>query len=259
MHDTHCKPKKLEKAAISIACNESLDILCQDRLKIIQKVDGYRFSIDSILLANFIILKKQETLLDIGTGCGIIPIYLTKRGYSNPMVGVEIQEELAGVAMKNRELNNCENVEFILGDIRSFANTLKSRRIHVIVSNPPYTKQHSGRKSPAYSRLIARYESTLDIASFISISSSILSKKGRLYVIYPTRRFAELIYKANKMRLELKRIRFVHPRNDEDANLFLCEFVKDGGIGTTVEKPLCIYNNDGIYTDEVESYYKIKV
>ncbi|MCX8022850.1 MAG: methyltransferase [Syntrophorhabdaceae bacterium] len=247
----------IEREIIPLQENETLETLCHDRLKVIQRVDCYRFSIDSILLANFLTLKRYETLLDIGTGCGIIPLYLTKRGYRNPMVGVEIQKELFDVAIKNRVINDCPNVQFIHGDIRPLSETLRERKIQVIVSNPPYTKEDSGRRSPKLSRLIARYEATLDIKTFISISSSILNRKGRLYTIYPVRRLEELITTSHRERLTLKRIRFVHPRQEEKANLFLSEFVKEGGMETIVEKPLFIYR-DGAYTGEVESYYHIE-
>jgi tRNA1Val (adenine37-N6)-methyltransferase len=237
--------------------NETLDILCNEKLKMIQKKDGYRFSIDSILLSSFASLKKHETLLDIGTGCGIIPIHISRRGFSNPMVGVEIQEELFVIAQKNRELNECENVRFLQGDIRLLAETLKRSFFHVIVSNPPYTKEHSGRKSPGQSRLVARYESQIDLETLLSISSALLGKKGRFYLVYPSKRLGELIYTAKKHRLEPKRLRFIHPKREEAANLFLAEFIKEGGIEVTIEKPLYIYDNER-YTEEVESYYLLK-
>jgi tRNA1Val (adenine37-N6)-methyltransferase len=237
--------------------DETLDILCNDALKIIQKKDGYRFSIDAILLSSFVTLKKNETLLDIGTGCGIMPIYMSKKGFPNPMVGIEIQEELFLTAQKNRELNGLENVRFLHGDIRLLMETLKKTLFHVIVSNPPYTKENSGRKSPGQSRLIARYESQIDLQTLLSISSALLGKKGRLYLVYPTKRFGELIYTAKKHRLEPKRLRFIHPKKEDTANLFLAEFVKEGGMQVTIEKPLYIYDNDR-YTEEIESYYLLK-
>lgn len=76
---------------INIADDETLDIICNEDLKLIQKRWGYRFSIDSIILSNFVVLKKKDRLLDIGSGCGIIPIYMSKKGYGNDMLGIEIQ------------------------------------------------------------------------------------------------------------------------------------------------------------------------
>lgn len=242
---------------IDIADDETLDILCNERLRLIQKKDGYRFSIDSILLANFVVLKKRDRLLDIGSGCGIIPIYMSKKGYNNNMLGVEIQEELFGASQKNLLLNNVKNVQFMHGDIQIMEKELKRTLFQAVVSNPPYTKRHSGRKSHQNSRIIARYESRLDLLGLISIASSLLSKKGRFYMIYPSKRLGELIYTAKTHRLEPKRLRFIHPRKEKDANLFLAEFVKEGGIEIKVEKPLYIYDNDN-YTDELKTYYSFE-
>lgn len=237
--------------------DETLDILCNERLRVIQKKHGYRFSIDAILLANFVVLKKHERLLDIGTGCGIIPTYIAKKGYGNEMVGVEIQKDLYDVALKNRILNNCDQVTFLHGDIESKSKVLKTSPFHVVVSNPPYTKERSGRVSPQPSRLVARYESSLNLERLVSIASSLLYKRGRFYVIYPSRRLGEIISTARDNRLELKRVRFIYPRKKEGSNLFLAEFAKGGGIGTTVETPLYIYENDR-YTEEVKGYYVLE-
>lgn len=237
--------------------NETLDLLCEKKLRFIQKKEGYRFSIDAVLLANFVTLKKNERLLDIGTGCGIIPIYMTKKGCSNEMVGVEIQEQLFDAALRNKELNHCDNILFLMGDIGSLAGELKRRPFHVVLSNPPYTKAKTGRKSPGDSRCIARYESHLDLAALMSLSSALLFKKGRLYVIYPSKRLGEVVGAARSNRLEPKRMRFVHPKKNEPSNLFLAEFIKEGGIGMTIEPPLYIYEN-GRYTEEVEDYYLLR-
>ncbi len=242
---------------LSLSDDETLDLLCEEELKIIQKKDGYRFSIDAILLANFVTLKKNERLLDIGTGCGIIPIYMAKKGVSNEMVGAEIQEQLFDTALKNKELNHCDNVRFLMGDISSLAKGLKRRPFHVVLSNPPYTKARTGRKSPKDSRSIARYESHLDLTALLTLSSSLLFKKGRLYVIYPSKRLGEVIDGARSDQLEPKRLRFIHPKKNEPSNLFLAEFIKEGGIGTTIEPPLYIFEN-GHYTEEVQSYYILR-
>jgi tRNA1(Val) A37 N6-methylase TrmN6 len=241
----------------AVGRDETLDILCEDKLQIFQKKDGYRFSIDAILLANFITLKKHERLLDIGSGCGVMPIYMSKKGYTNEMLGVEIQKDLYDISIRNKIINNCKNVDFMCGDITSRAQTLKESPFHVVISNPPYTKERTGRKSPHHSRLVARYETSLNLSDLISVSSSLLFKKGRFYVIYPSRRLGELIGVARSGKLELKRLRPVYPKKNEAANLFLAEFVKEGGIGVSVEQPLYIYENSS-YTDEIKGYYTLQ-
>ena len=240
-----------------VGADETLDILCGGGIEVVQKKTGYRFSIDAILLANFIRVKKHERVLDIGTGCGIIPIYMSRRGCKNEMVGVEIQEDLYNVALKNRILSSCDNVAFLHDDIKSCFRALKKTPFHVVVSNPPYTGERTGRQSPGSSRLVARYESRLNLSDLTSISSDLLYKKGRFYVIYPSRRLGEVISTARSNKLEPKRLRFIYPQKEKESNLFLAEFIKEGGIGTTVEKPLYIYEN-GRYTDEINSYYALE-
>jgi tRNA1Val (adenine37-N6)-methyltransferase len=236
------------------ATDETTDVLCRDRLRIIQKKDGYRFSIDALLLANFLALKKHERVLDIGTGCGIIPLYLAMRGNRNEMTGVEIQQELYETALKNRLLGGYDNITFINDDVLAYSRHVGKMTFEVILSNPPYTKPRTGRISPGQSRCLARHESDLNLDSLLKVASSLLVTKGRLYVIYPARRLAEVIDGGRTYRLEPKRLRFVHPRPGERANLFLTELMKNGGEELTVEPPLYIYEK-GVYTEEVQDYY----
>jgi tRNA1Val (adenine37-N6)-methyltransferase len=235
------------------APDETFTLLCRDRLKLLQKKGAYRFSIDCVLLANFIALKRQERMLDIGTGCGIIPIYMSKRYPHNSLVGVEIQEELFNLAKRNVLLNGCENVRVLQGDIRTVAKSFGAP-FHVVVSNPPYVKRDSGRRSPQHSRNLARYESLLDLESLIAVSASLLYTKGRLYLVYPAKRLAEFVSVAASHGLEPRRLRLIHPRGNEPANLFLIECMKGGGAELKVERPLFIHE-DGEYSEEVASYY----
>ncbi|HOD76323.1 MAG TPA: methyltransferase [Syntrophorhabdaceae bacterium] len=235
--------------------DETLDILCNEELRIIQKRKGYRFSIDAILLAAFVVLKKHERLLDIGSGCGIIPIYISKKGCRNEMIGVELQTDLYETAQKNSLINHCEDhVRFINADINTLLRDMRRTPFHVVLSNPPYTKRRSGRECPERSRFLARNEETLDLEALVGAASSLLVKKGRFYVIYPARRAGELIQSAASRKLALKRLRTVHPRRDESANLILAEFVKDGGVGAAIERPLYVYDGDAI-SAEVKEYY----
>jgi tRNA1Val (adenine37-N6)-methyltransferase len=232
--------------------DETLDVLCGEKVRLIQKKKGYRLSMDPVLLANFITLKARETLLDIGAGCGIIPIYLARKGVKNRLVGIEIQDELYGLSLRNKELNRCENVEFVKGDVRIAGKELGT--FHVIASNPPYVKERTGRKSPGQSRLLARCESALDLPSLLAAASSLLASRGRLYMIYPARRLAELLYTAKSMSLEPKRLRPVYSRRGDEAVFSLVECLKNGGVSLKVEPPLYIFEEND-YTEEVKTYY----
>ena len=238
--------------------DETADVLCDEQLTIIQKKRGYRFSIDAILLASFVRVRKHERLLDIGSGCGIIPIYMAKKGYMNDMIGIELQKTLFDTAQKNRVINHCEDhVRFINADIADVLEDMKKDPFQVIVANPPYTKRHSGRICPEESRLLARHEEKLDIESLTTAVSKLLSKKGRFYTIYPARRLAELVTAAQSKKLALKKLRVVYPRQAEEANLILAEFLKEGGPGVAIEKPLYVYNGSAL-SDEVKKYYSFE-
>jgi tRNA1Val (adenine37-N6)-methyltransferase len=237
----------------SVGPDETLDVLCNDKVKVIQKKKGYRLSLDPLLLSNFLRLKAKETLLDVGCGCGIIPIYLAKRGCTNHLVGIEIQRDLYELSMRNRQLNECHNMEFIHGDIRNPDKNLG--HFHVIVSNPPYRKVNSGRTCPDPSRLMARCEVGLDLDTLTTAATSRLYTHGRLYVIYPVKRLPELMLLCSSKGLQPKRIRFIHSRLQDAAVLCMVECVKGGGADLTVDTPLCLYTGDD-YTEEVKAYYE---
>ncbi len=132
--------------------------MCDEKVRLIQKKKGYRLSMDPVLLANFITLKRHETLLDIGTGCGIIPVYLSRKGVKNRIVGIEIQDELYELALRNKELNGCANVEFVKGDVRTARKGLGT--FHVIVVEPALRegadREEELRGSPACSPATSR-------------------------------------------------------------------------------------------------------
>jgi len=236
----------------SIRPDETLDVLCDEKVRLIQKKKGYRLSMDPFLLANFVTLKRHETLLDIGTGCGIIPVYLSRKGIENRIVGIEIQEELYDLSLRNKELNGCANVTFVKGDVRTVGKDLGT--FHAILSNPPYIKERTGRKSPGQSRLLARHESALDLPSLLAAASSLLATHGRFSLVYPAGRLAELLYTAKSLGLEPKRLRPVYSRQGEPAVLSLVECIKNGGANLLVEPALYIFaEND--YTQEVKTYY----
>ncbi|HAR96683.1 MAG TPA: SAM-dependent methyltransferase [Deltaproteobacteria bacterium] len=237
----------------SIGPDETLDVLCGEKLRLVQRKKGYRFSIDSLFLANFVHLNRHERLLDVGTGCGIIPIYLSIMGYGNPLVGIEIQECLFDLAVRNQLLNGCDNVQFVRGDVNSFRFP---HGFHAVVSNPPYVRESTGRKSPTAERLLARHESLLKLPALLgAASSSLLGKKGRLYIIYPVSRLAEVLAESRARGLEPRRLRFIHSREGERARLFLLECMREGGVEVKVEKPLYVFSGDR-YTEEVQAYYR---
>lgn len=232
--------------------NEILTPFIRGKVKIIQSKKGYRFNIDSVLLAAFInIPDKKSKLIDLGTGSGIIPILLSLKYKNVEMYGLELQESLLKQARKNFELNNV-NGKVIEGDVRKIKEIFPAESFDYVVFNPPY---HTPQKVELTERSIARYEIEGKIKDFINAASYLLKNKGRAFLISPVSRFSEIVSCLLENFLIPKRYRFVHPTLEESATHFLIESMKKGKKGgEIVEKPLIVYKNPfkKIYTPEVD-------
>lgn len=227
--------------------------LFRGRLKILQKESGYRFSMDALILAHHIPLKGMDIGVDLGTGCGIIPLIVAHRGSSARLYGIEIQKDLADLASRNVRLNHMEDrITIVCGDMKDFGSYLEPGVADVVFSNPPYRKVLSGRINPDPERAVARHEIKGTLADVVSVAEKLLRPSGRLLVIYPAERIADLLTRMRAFRLEPKRLRLVHSRQDSDAELVLAEGLKQGNPGVKVVPPLIVHKEDGGYTDELK-------
>jgi tRNA1Val (adenine37-N6)-methyltransferase len=191
--------------------------------------------------------------VDLGTGCGIIPIILAYRSSSAHLYGIEIQKDLADLASRNVRLNRMEDrITIVCGDMKDFSSYLEPGMADVVFSNPPYRKVLSGRINPDPERAVARHEIKGTLSHVVSVAEKLLRPSGRLVVIYPAERIADLLLQMRAFRLEPKRLRLVHPRQDSDAELVLAEGRKQGRPGVKVVPPLIVHKQDGGYTDEVK-------
>jgi tRNA1Val (adenine37-N6)-methyltransferase len=233
---------------------ETLDALFRGRLKFFQRRDGYRFSLDALLLAHFVSLKKNESVADLGTGNGIIPLLLATLHSGVSITGVEFQPAMAERAERNVKLNELAGrIRICRGDVRAIRAVAPSESFDVVVCNPPYRRPTSGRISPNDEKRIARHELQGDLGDFLAAATFLLRRKGRTALIYPAVRFADLICAMRHARVEPKRLRAVHSFADAEASLVLVEGVKGGRPGAAVEKPLRIYRGVNEYTDEVSA------
>jgi len=235
--------------------DETLDDLRLGGLKILQKRDGYRFSLDPVLLCAFARLKEGEKVADLGTGSGIIPLLLASRSGAGRVVGLEIQPDLADRARRSVRLNALEErVEILEGDLRVLPKSLIPRSFDVVLANPPYRRQESGRKAPGAERAAARHELAGGLEDFLAAAASLLKQGGRFYIVYLAERLAELLAAMRRERLEPKRLRCVHSRAAEEARMVLVEGRKGGRSGLTVAPPLFVYEGKR-YSDEVLAIY----
>jgi tRNA1Val (adenine37-N6)-methyltransferase len=207
------------------------------RLKLIQFRTGYRFSIDAILLAQFVSIKRDDVIVDLGTGCGIIPLILLLTEPLGHVFALEIQPELANQAARNRVLNGVEDkMDVILGDIKHPPFSPSSA--DVVICNPPYRPKNSGRINPDPQKAIARHEMLTSLTDTLDAASQILRAKGRLAMIYSAVRLTDLLTKITGFGLEPKRLRIVYPSMQSEAKLALIEASLGGRAGLKVLPPL---------------------
>ena len=229
------------------------DTLFEGRLKVIQKKKGYRFSVDAAILAHHIRLKPTDIAVDLGTGCGIIPLILSLQTPSAHIYGIEIQKDLAELASRNVHENHMEgSITIIHGDMKDFRSHLNPGTVDVVLSNPPYHKLFSGRINPEEERAVARHEIRASLPDVVSVAESLLKPSGRLIVIYPAERAIDLIVNMRTFKLEPKRLRFIHPKRRSGAILTVVEGIKYGNPGLEVDSPFIIYESEGRYTDEAK-------
>lgn len=235
---------------------ERIDELNYEGLKIIQNTEGFCFGVDSVLLTEFAKdIKKQSKIIDLGTGTGILSILLSKKVCARKIIGIEIQKEVADMAIRSVKLNSLEDIiEIINDDINKIK--LENNTFDAIVTNPPYKKLGTGINNKTEKQKISRYETAASLEDWIKVSSKLLKDNGSFYIVYRTDRLTELIENMRKYKLEVKKMRFVYSNINKQSNLVLIKAVKGAGIFLKIEKPLIIYNLDGSYTDEILDIYK---
>lgn len=240
--------------------NERIDDLEFKNLKIIQNTKGFCFGIDSVLLSDIAKgIKKNSTVVDIGTGTGIISILLSAKTDIKKIYGVEIQEDVANMAKRSVELNHLEDkIEIINTNIKNIFNFLEANKIDSIVTNPPYMKLNTGAQNEERKKLISRHEVECTLEDIIQVSYKLLKSNGEFYMVHRAERIVDILYYLRQYKLEPKALRFIQSSVGKEPNLVLIKAVKNAGYQLTLEKPLIIYNNDGEYTDEILKIYNKK-
>ncbi len=232
------------------------DSFFDGQLSIVQARKGYRFSIDAVILASSIRPKPHERIVDLGTGCGVVPLMVAFRHPKSALFGVEIQEDLAEMARLNVDENGfAETIKIICGDMRSLQTGIFGGPVDRVVSNPPFRRAASGRINPNSQRAIARHEIQITLPILIQTASALLRTAGQFLVIYTSERLVEMIQQMRTNHLEPKTVRFIHSRQDSESKLVMIMGVKRGKPGLTVAAPLVIYKTDNTYTDEVEKMF----
>ena len=237
--------------------NERIDDLEFKFLKIIQNEKGFCFGMDSVLLSDFAKnMKNNSTVLDLGTGTGIIPILLCGKTNLKKVVGIEIQKDVANMAKRSSQLNNLQDrFEVVNTNIIDLKNIYEKQSFDVIVTNPPYKKENTGITNENEAKLISRHEITANLEDFISISKDLLKDKGEFYMVHRPERLVDILSLMRKYKIEPKILKFVSPNKNKEPNLILIKGIKNANSFLKIEKNLYVYNEDGKYTNEILKIY----
>ena len=221
-----------------------------------QPAAGYRFSIDAVILAHLAGPLATESVLDLGTGCGVIPIMLAYRHPGVRVTGVEIQPALAAAARQNVADNRMsDRVRILEADMRSLTVADTAGPVDLVVSNPPYRRLQSGRINAHDQKAIARHEIKIDLEGLIAAADRLLGLAGRFCAIYPAVRTVDLLTVMRASKIEPKRVTVIHSQPNSAAQLVVVSGNKGGRPGVEVAPPLYLYRADGTYTRSVEAMF----
>ena len=241
---------------INLKDGERIDDLNRNGYQIIQNKNKFCFGMDAVLLSGFASAKEGERVLDLGTGTGIIPILMEAKTEAEKFVALEIQEESAEMAKRSVALNNLQDkIEIVTGDIKVASQIFGGATFDVVTTNPPYMDDNHGLKNPELPKAIARHEVLCNLEDVVRETAKVLKPGGRMYMVHRPHRLVEIINCMTQYKIEPKRIQFVHPFVDREANMVLIEGVRGGKRMVKLEKPLIVYKETGVYTQDIYDIY----
>ena len=228
----------------------------QNGYYVIQNPQKFCFGMDAVLLSGFAKIKKDEHVLDMGTGTGIIPVLLKAKTPGGHFTGLEIQEECAELAQRSVAYNGLEqDIDIVCGDIKEAVEIFGAASFHAVTSNPPYMIGQHGLQNPYMAKAIARHEILCTLEDVVSQTAKVLKDRGRFYMVHRPFRLVEIFQVLTRYKLVPKRIQLVYPFKDREPNMVLIEALKGGNSRITVEKPLIVYEKPGVYTEEILKIY----
>ena len=227
-------------------------------LKIVQDNEMFNFSLDSVLLPNFVsINKKIDKILDIGCGNAPIPLILSTKTDAK-ITGVEIQKDVYDLAVESVNINKKEDqINIINKDINDYYKEIETDSFDVITCNPPFFKyvETSNINKNDY-KTIARHEVKLNLKELFSIAKKLLKNNGVIAIVHRPERFVEVVEEMKKNNIEPKRVQFVYPKKEMEANIMLIEGSKNGKPGLKILPPIYSHQDNGEYTEEVKKYFE---
>lgn len=236
--------------------DERIDDLQCKGYRLIQKPKGFCFGVDAVLLSDFARIKKNQRVLDLCTGSGVIPILLAAKTEGDHFSGLELQEEYADMAGRSVQMNGLEEkINIICGDVKDIKKLFAPASFQVVTVNPPYMTEHHGLTNLYEPKTIARHEVMVSLEDVVAAAGYVLPESGSFFMIHKPFRLAEIFKIMKKYHLEPKRMRLVHPSVEKEPTMVLIEGLKGGRERITVEPPLIIYKEQGVYHDEISRIY----
>ena len=226
-------------------------------LKLIQNSDQFCYGIDAVILSDFVKIKGNANIIDMGTGNGIIPLILSHKTKAAKIIGIELQKEVFALAEENIKLNSLEDrIEIYNMDILDAPSKFGLGSFSTVVSNPPYMAKDSGISSSIEAKSISRHESTANLYDFIETAGKLLKDQGDFFLVHRPLRLVDIICFARQNNLEPKKIRLVHPDKNKKPNIMLLHCVKNARPELKFMKPLYVYNSNGDFTQEINKIYE---
>ena len=239
--------------------DETLEDLQLKGLKLLQKKKGFRFGMDSVLLADFADIRPKDTVADFGTGNGVLPLLLIGREKGETFCGFDVLPEAVEMAQRTMHMNGLENrVSLFCEDAAQAERVLGPSAVNAIICNPPYSRPGTSLRNPGTAKATARHQEPELLWRFLKCAYRLLKGKGRMALVYPAAQLVHLSGLMHQAHLEPKRLRLVHPFAGQEANLVLIEGVKDARPSLTVLPPLVIYEQPGLLTKELRCVYHIE-
>jgi tRNA1Val (adenine37-N6)-methyltransferase len=233
------------------------DALFGGDLLISQFKDGYRFSMDAVLLAEMTSVQPSDRVIDLGTGCGVVPLILAHRNRGHTWVGIEIQSDLAELARRNVVANRWDaRIHILELDIREVQGHFAPGVFDLVVCNPPYRRLTSGRINPNPQRAVARHELMASLEDVCEAAGFLLTDGGRMALVYPASRLAHLMVVIQRHGFAPKRLTCIHSRQQSPATLIHLECRKAGGEELQVEPPFYVYQADGQWSEPMQNLYQ---
>ncbi|CCQ89186.1 conserved hypothetical protein [Nitrospina gracilis 3/211] len=225
-------------------------------LSIEQNPTGYRYSVEPFLLAHFVEPEPAQRVLEVGTGCGILPLLLTSREPKLDISAVEIQESLVRIAIRNVAQSGRTGICIHHADFLEMARDLPPSSFDWIISNPPYRKRKSGRINPDPEKAIARHELKLSLPTLIAAAAPLLKPHGKLVLAYPPLRREEWATELKCNGLAPRRRLIIHGHHDTEPRILIMEAMRAELCGRCEDQTLVMYNPDGSYTEPMQAIYE---